>query len=81
MLLDVFLPIDSQVFIFSDKESRIVVDEVYNVDYGLEQLVNNLGGWDQTTGLVLNPHPLYERRKDFQGYQINAEIMPYPQLL
>ena len=36
VLLDVFLPIDSQVFIFSVKESRIVVDEVYNLDHGLE---------------------------------------------
>ena len=54
------------------------MDEVYNLDHGLELLVNNLGGWDQTTGLVLNPLPLYERRKDFQGYQINAETMPYP---
>ena len=78
MLVDVFLPIDSQVFIFSVKDSRIVVDEVYNVDHGLEQLINNLGGWDQKTGLVLNPLPIYERRKDFQGYQINAETMPNP---
>ena len=77
-LENLFFPIDSQVFTFHWLKNGLVIEEVYSVDYMMEQLVKNIGGWNQTNGLVLNPLPLFERRKDFLGYQIKAEAMAEP---
>ena len=77
-LENMFFPINSQVFTFHWLKNGLVIEEVYSVDYMMEQLVKNIGGWNQTNGLVLNPLPLFERRKDFLGYQIKAEAMAEP---
>ena len=75
-LKNMFFPIDSQVFTFHWSKTELIIEEVYSLDYTMEQLVRSLGRWSQTNGLVLSPLPLFERRKDFLGYQIKAETMP-----
>ena len=73
-----YFPIDSQVFTFTEDDERIEIEELYNVDNGMEQVVNHLGSWQRNGGLALDPLPLFERRKDFLGYQFKAETMNEP---
>ena len=78
LLGDLFFPIDSQVFIFTEAGPGIEITEVYSVDRDMEVLVKPLGSWSNSQGLVMDPHPLFERRKDFCGYEFQAETMHEP---
>ena len=79
--VDQFFPIDSQVFLFKETGDGIEINEVYSVDQDMEVLVRPFGSWSSRSGLVKNHLPLFERRKDFYGYEFQAETMHEPPYL
>ena len=44
-LKNMFFPIDSQVFTFHWSKTELIIEEVYSLDYTMEQLVRSLGRW------------------------------------
>ena len=75
---NLYFPIDSKVFTFSEDDGGIDIEEVYNVYIGMERVVKQLGSWRYEEQLILDPLPLFERRKDFFGYKFQAETVNEP---
>ena len=73
---DVFFPIDSQVFTFM-KEDVVKIREVYKIDENMGQTVKEFGTWTDNE-LVFDDLPIFERRKDFEGYRFHGETMVEP---
>ena len=76
ILGDIFFPIDSQVFTFK-KEEIVKIREVYKIDESMEQTVKEFGTWIDNE-LVFDNLPIFERRKDFEGYRFHGETMVEP---
>ena len=75
-LNDIYFPINSHVFTFVPDPMEVQIFEIYNIDRGMEQMVKNYGTWNSR--LIVDPLPIYERRKNLMGYVFSAETMPEP---
>ena len=69
-------PIDSQVFIFQSGP-EVTIREVYNIGGNMEQSVKEFGTWNKDV-LTVNNLPIFERRKNFEGYRFHGECMIEP---
>ena len=72
-----FFPINSQVFTFQPQESGVDVWEVYNIDQSREQTIKPFGFW-KSDDLEINKLPMFERRKDMEGFIFHGETMFEP---
>ena len=78
-LRHLFLPIDSQVFVFQIEENKYLLWEVYNIDMDKEMSVLPFGTWDgERKVLEINQLPIFERRKDMKGLVLHGETMVEP---
>ena len=68
---NVYLPITSQVYSFTRGFNQIMIKESYNVVEGLKTWTKQIGAWKEGE-LSLNNSTIFERRKDFHGYQFRA---------
>ena len=71
----VYLPITSQVYSFNKVLEDVVVKESYNVAQGLKLWTKQIGLWRERK-LSWDQSTVFERRKDFYGYQFEAVTMP-----
>ena len=73
-----YFPIDSQVFCFRELNDNVLVDEIYDIEPAMDQVVKEYGSWNEsrTNRLLLNDLSLYERRSDLMGYKFQAGTMP-----
>ena len=78
MLSSLYLPVDSQLFVFNEDEGdNIEIHEVYNIDVDKKQSVKKFGSWSRE-GLLIDPRPIFERRKDMEGLLLYGETMVEP---
>ena len=71
---DLVLPVDSQVYIFQTYEREVSILEVYNIDQSREQTIKQFGSWKLDV-LKVNHLPMFERRKDMEGFIFHGETM------
>ena len=78
-LRNLFLPLDSQVFVFQVEEEKFILWEVYNIDVDKEMTVLPFGTWDgESKVLDIDQLPIFERRKDMKGLVLHGETMVEP---
>ena len=75
----VYLPITSQVYSFIRIQQGVRVEEMYMIDKGLGLITRNVGYWNWNgESLSWDESPLFERRRDLQGYQFEAVVQSDP---
>ena len=74
-----YFPVDSQVYIFSNRNDRILINEIYKIDAELPQLSLRFGGWSPEA-LFVTKQSIFERRKNMYGYKFRSTMgieLPY----
>ena len=63
-LRNLFLPLDSQVFVFQVEEEKFILWEVYNIDVDKEMTVLPFGTWDgESKVLDIDQLPILREEK------------------
>ena len=65
------------MYSFTKEQAGIVVKEIYMIDRGLEMRRNSVGMWKGGV-LTWDDDSIFDRRKDFHGYQFEAVTLPDP---
>ena len=54
-----YFPIDSQVFCFRELNDDVLVDEIYDIDPAMDQVVKEYGSWNESSTNRLHPNALH----------------------
>ena len=73
---DVYLPINSQFYSFTMVLDEVVVKESFKVAKGLKTCTKHIGSWKDKK-LSWDNSPVFQRRKDFNGFQFEAVTLPH----
>ena len=74
---DSYLPITSKVYSFDKVVDGMVIKEVYNIGKGMNTIHKQIGSW-KSRKLCLDDSNLFERRKDFNGFEFEAVVLEDP---
>ncbi len=61
------LRLDSQVFVISQEDDTVTLDEVYRTGKDMPMMVNSVGVWSPMSRLVMTKLSFWERRKNLGG--------------